>query len=248
MIRYFISSVFLLSAPLFGHDSLVSPPYAHVSSEESLSGHIHLGWESRYFTEGRDALDGDSLAIAFFELVYENLAFGTWYGISQEQDYDELQLSVAYANEINGVDYYFSYTHFEFFTVFSGSENDDELGLGFSYGDLPQGLELALDAYYSFEADGYFAELSLAHSTPLSSCCSFNNTAIFGMNQGYVAEGHDGANHFALRSELAYELSESWSLSVHGTYSWAIDRDDSAPDDALLKDFFHGGVDIGWSF
>lgn len=68
------------------------------------------------------------------------------------------------------------------------------------------------------------------------------------MNQGYVADGHDGANHLAPQIGLSYALTESVTLHGHATYNWAIDRDANAAEDDALKDFFHAGLKIEWTF
>ena len=51
---------------VFGHEPATQLPFARPHAVESLEGHAHLGWESRYFSEGRDSLDGDSLFVGSF--------------------------------------------------------------------------------------------------------------------------------------------------------------------------------------
>lgn len=71
---------------------------------------------------------------------------------------------------------------------------------------------------------------------------------IFGVNQGYVSDGHDGANHVALHMNAEYALTDSWMLTVHAAHSWALEQDRDKPDDALLNDFFHGEFGVQKSF
>jgi len=73
-------------------------------------------------------------------------------------------------------------------------------------------------------------------------------SALFGANQGYVADGHDGANHVAAQLGLSYALTESLTLRGHATYSWGIHRDVSFAGDDALKDFFHAGLGVEWAF
>lgn len=86
--------------------------------------------------------------------------------------------------------------------------------------------------------------MALSREVELTEQLSLGVDGIFGMNQGYVSDGHDGANHFALRVGLEYALTDSWPLAAHSVYSWALDRNDSAPGDDTLRDFFHGGLGL----
>jgi hypothetical protein len=63
-----------------------------------------------------------------------------------------------------------------------------------------------------------------------------------------VSDGHDGANHFALRLGLEYAVSDSVSIIAHTAYSWGLERDRSLLGDDLLSDFFYGGLGLQWSF
>jgi hypothetical protein len=109
-------------------------------------------------------------------------------------------------------------------------------------------LELAADAYYSFVADGWFAELAATRNIKITDQLSLGCSGIFGLNQGYVPDGHDGANHLAVRLGLEYAVNDSLSITVHTTYSWGLGRDSTDPGDDQLIDFFHGGFGLQWSF
>ena len=122
-----------------------------------MEGHAHLGWESNYFSEGRDSLDGDSLVAGSFEMGWEHLAGGVWLGTSPDQDYDEMQLTLALTQSFGDFEFYGGYTHLRFP---SDGSHDNEIGAGFVWSGLPMDVELSADAYYSFNADGYFAEIA----------------------------------------------------------------------------------------
>lgn len=241
---YGLTVVFYGSA-LQAHDQEAQLPFDRPHAHEELEVHAHLGWESRYFSEGRDALDGDSLIAGSFELGWKHLAAGVWYGTSPDQEYDELQLTLALTQTFGDFEVYGGYTHLR--TPFDGAY-DDEIGAGISWSGLPMDWELAADIYYSFDADGYFAELGASREFEITEELSLGFSGVFGMNQGYVSDGHDGANHFALGIGLEYALNECLSLAAHASYSWALDRDRDLPGDELLTDFFHGGVGLEWSF
>ena len=57
--------IFLFFALLFklscvAHEGDTAKKIEAIHAHKDLVGHAHVGWESRYFSEGRDALDGKS--------------------------------------------------------------------------------------------------------------------------------------------------------------------------------------------
>lgn len=233
------------AATALGHDAEAELPFGRGHSHESFIGHVHVGWESHYVSEGRDSLDGDSFWTASAEFYWEHLAGGIWYGSSPDQSYDELQLTLGLSQEIGDVEFYGGYTYLRF--PFDGTD-DHELGAGLVWSELPLGLALAADVYYSSEAEGYFAEFSMFREFQLSDQWTLESAGVFGVNEGYVSDGHDGANHFALGLSTEYALTRSCSILSHVSYSWAVGRESHAPGDELLVDFFHGGFGLQWSF
>ena len=221
-----------------GHDAEAELPLGRGHSHESVIGHVHVGWDSHYASEGRDALDGDSLWTASAEFSWEHLAGGIWYGSSPDQSYDELQLTLGLSQKIGEVEFYGGYTYLRF--PFDGTD-DHELGAGLVWSELPLGLALAADVSYSSEAEGYFAEFSMFRELQLSDQWSLEAAGVFGVNQGYVSDGHDGANHFALGLSTEYALTEEYSILSHVSYNWAAGREPDASGDELLVNFFHGG-------
>lgn len=230
---------------VFGHESETQLPFARLHTHDSLESHAHLGWESRYFSEGRDSLDGDSLFVGSLEMGWKHLAGGIWYGYSPDQRYDELQLGLALTQNIGDFEFYGGYTHLRF--PFDGS-HDNEIGAGVAWSGLPMDAELSADIYYSFDAEGFFAEIAASREFSITDDLALNFSVPFGINQGYVADGHDGANHIALRLGLEFALTDSISFTAHTSYSWALSRDAALPGDDQLIDFFHGGVGLQWSF
>ena len=214
-------------------------------------GHLHLGWESRYVSEGRDNLDGDSLVTTSAEYSWNWLTAGVWYGGSPDQSYDEFQLSLGLTHSIGDFEYYLAYTHLrspQDLRLLFDDNYDNEMGVGVVWSGLPVGLEFTLDAYYSFKSDGSFWEIALNREFEISDCLTISGMGIFGVNQGYVSDGHDGANNVAFLAELQYALSETLTFNAHAAYTWALERDASLAGDELLRDTFHGGVGMQWVF
>ena len=248
--RYqFLPILLSFSAISFAHEreTTVTQPHLQTSEEDVLSVNYSASWESRYYLEGRDVLDGDSIVSQTLELQWQSLALAVWYGNSTEQHYDELHTALILHHEFGSdIEGYLGYNHVRF--PHGDGHHDHEIHTGLSCAGLPCDLEVALDAYHSFEADGFFAELSANREWELSEKLSTSLTAMFGVNQGYVADGHDGANHLGLSWGLSYTLSESLAIVGHTTYNWGIDRKAGAPDDDLLKDFFHAGIGLELEF
>lgn len=229
----------------YGHAPEADLPFDNPHAHERIEGHAHAGWDSRYASEGRDNLGGDSLWTGSMELGWKGLAGGAWYGRSPDGDYDELQLSLAYTGHVGNVGFHVGYTHLRF--PWDGSK-DDELGTGIEWTGLPLQLVMAADTYYSFEAGGCFSEMSVTRDFEITENLSLDLSSSFGLNHGYVADGHYGANHFALQLGARYALTDSVSLTAHTTSSWALEKDANAPGDDSLFDFFHAGIGLEWDF
>ncbi len=217
----------------------------HHRETEGFQGMLRTDWQSRYASEGRDNLAGDSLWGKSVELSWQSWSWGAWHGESPDQDYDELQLSAAWHKEFDAWEFYGGYTHLRF--PHDGS-HDHELGIGLIHKGCPWGIEHALDVYHSIEAGGYFAEATATRAWELGEKSSIELAAVFGVNQGYIADGHDGANHLALQAGWSYALTESLSVSSHAAYSWGIGRKAAAAGDDALEDFFHAGLGLEWIF
>lgn len=242
---FFAATILTVPQFLFGREPESQQAFDPLHAHKEVDGHLHAGWESRYFSEGRDSLDGDSLFASSLEIAWQHLTGGIWYGSSPDQRYDELQLSLALTQSIGDFEFHERYTHLRF--PFDDSR-DNEIGAGIVWSGLPMELELTADAYYSFAASGIFTEISAAREFSITDQLTLRLSSIFGINQGYVPDGHDGANHVALRLGIDYAVSDSLSIATHGTYSWALGKKHTLPGDDQLIDFFHFGVGLQLSF
>jgi len=239
--------LFLFAGPglsLVAHEGEPELPFDYPHAHDNLTLHLHSGWENRYFSEGRDNLDGDSLWASSIEGGWSHLSSGIWYAESPDQDYDELQMTLGLSGAWKNLEAYLAGTRIEF--PHSG-DSDEELGAGILWTGLPGGLELSLDAYHSFEADGSFCELALARELASHDRLVLTGLGVVGLNFGYVADGHDGFNHLSLHLILDYGITEFLSLTANCAYSWAIGRDANYTGDQLLKDLFHFGIGLAFS-
>jgi len=211
----------------------------------TLAVSFSAAWDSHYVSEGRDNLDGESLAGTTVEADYKGFSLGGWYAASPDVDYREINIFTAYMVEWEGIEAYVSYTHLMFLT---DEEHDNEAGAGIAYTALPGNLALGLDGYYSFEAEGCFYELCLGGEYEVQRI-TFAPSAILGLNSGYIADGHDGANNFALLIEASTPIKDGLDLVVHVAYTWGMDSDpEKYPGDETLNDFAYMGVALHATF
>ena len=205
-----------------------------------------VAWDSRYVSEGRDNLDGESLASATVEASLGGLRLGAWYAASPETDYRELNLGMAYTVESDDLETSIAFTHLRFLT---DEEDDNEVGIGLVYAGLPVGLAIGLDAYHSFAAEGSFLEASIGGEYAVCDRLTLAPAAALGWNSGYIADGHDGANHFALSMVAAVPLRDGLGLAATVAYTWAVDADpERHPGDGALGDFLHVGIALRGAF
>jgi hypothetical protein len=245
VMRGVVLSLILPVVSARAHEPEAQRPFGLSHAQGDLSGHFHAGWESRYFSQGRDALDGDSLAASSAEISWQHFSAGLWHGFSPDQNYDETKLSLAVTESLGDFEFYAGYTHLWFPHA---DEEDNEIGVGLAWSGLPWGLEVAVDGAYAFQADGSFWEVALNREFAAAESLTLTSSAILGLNQGFVADGHDGVNHLAFRLGAEYAISDSWAVTTHAAWSWALNRQAGAAGDENLKDLFHVSVGMQWKF
>ncbi|MCF7838850.1 MAG: hypothetical protein K9N49_09500 [Candidatus Marinimicrobia bacterium] len=232
-----------LSAGLAGlavlADDQATPPELGLSAE--------LAWDSRYVTEGRSNLDRNGLLGATTEAALGDLTLGIWFADSPHATpYRELNAYALHGFTWGDVSAYVSFNHLRFLT---DDEYDNEVGTGIARENLPGNLADALDAYYSFESEGAFFDFSLGGAYDLHPRLTISPSIVLGVNSGYVADGHDGANHLALALEASTPIRHGLELAAYLTHSWAISSDpDRYPADQALEDLLYGGVVLRGAF
>lgn len=248
--RFFLVFVILFfsvwTEPTAAHDGESEFPFDRPHAHDAITGHFHFGWESRYASEGRDNWNGEDLVASSVELGYQHFSGGVWYGRSSSAREDELQISVAVSESTDEFEVYAGVTHLSNPTSHPG--HDLEISAGLAWTGLPLGIAAGLDAYYSIDVRGSFWEAALSRDWSLSDPLTIEAAIMLGANQGYVSDGHDGANHISLRLGATLAISERSSLVVHGTQSWALRRNLALDGDSALRDFFHTGAGLQLSY
>ena len=220
-----------------------------VTELESLfEWHTHFLWESRYVSEGRDNLSGDSIVSVSSDFIVGDISFIPWYAISPDTDYRELNLNFVYGiRPTENLAVYFDYTHLRAHYR-SEHAHDNEVSLGLVY-KLLEKVGIAAATYHSFEADGAFMEVSAKYFDKTSDDINYSLQGGLGINTGYVADGHKGLNHLELRANVSHAPFIQAELYAYTAYNVALNKDvDKYTGDELLGDFVWAGIGFTYLF
>ena len=230
-----------------GGNVRLEKPY-RTKLEEEFKWHAHLLWESRYVTEGRDNLSGKGINSASTEFTYKDINFVPWIASGIDTDYSEFNLNIVYgAKLLDDLEVFVGYNHIQ--SRESGSSsNDNEINLDLAYFYDNQ-FQIVTNLYYSFDAQGAFAEVAIKKGYLIDNTLSINLRAILGFNSGYVVDGHNGINHGQLLARVSYQVIKKMEVYAYTGYNLAINRDSNRyTGDELLRDFFWGGVGLSYRF
>jgi len=239
---YIFSALFLITYSELG----IAEIFIFSSHSHDQNILVRTQWESRYVSEGRDNLDGAGIQTAIIDIEYGFFELLLWNRWGYDSEYDELNIIPTLNYELNNFKAYLNYNRKQFF---EDGESENDVGSGISYHGLPYDGFLGFDWYHSFEADGSFYRLSLGSNFEPVQKVSLAPTFIFGINNNYISDGHDGANHVSLRLNGEYEIAKQFKLHGYIRYNIEIDSDpNSFAGDKLLNDFFWGGIGFDVTF
>jgi len=216
--------------------------------EELFEWHAHLLWESRYITEGRDNLSGDSIASVSTEFSYQDVTVVPWFADSINTDYEEFNLNIVYGTKaLDDLDVFVGYNHIQ--TRDSGNSGDDnEISIDLAYFDARK-FQALTSIYHSFGSNGAFAEVAIKKIFSIDKSHSITIHTGLGFNAGYVVDGHRGLNHGQLRANFSSRIMKKMDAYAYIGYNLAINRDAQRyTGDELLRDFFWGGVGTSYRF
>ncbi len=216
--------------------------------DDQYSKEVHLLWESRYVTEGRDNLDGDGLASVSSDFSLGGFTFAPWLAYGYDSSYRELNLNFIYGHKLTDqFQIYGGYTYLRSrLTGENATDHEVSVDLVYTPGTL---FELSGSYYHSFDADGSFWELSLRHNKALNDKAILTLRGILGFNEGYIADGHNGLNHLQLRVGLDWHPVSRFEISSYAAYNFAIDsKPERFAEDAALHDFFWAGIGVTFYF
>lgn len=227
---------------LFGSMFVLSTPVnAEVPDPTEWEFGSAVLWESKYVAEGRDELENSGIFSLELAAAYSGLAFSVWSAIADRVNYKELNLTVAYGYEWQGIEFVGGYTHLRFAP---GSETDDELFLEMAT-DLPAGFRLSAGGVYSFEAEGTFWEVALGYPRSfVEERLWLEPYVLAGVDFGYRTSEHDGWNHVEVGISASYAIHEQLEILGYLKHSFA-QRDVRREG---LGDVSWAGVGLAYSF
>ena len=170
---------------------------------------IGLGFDSRYVSEGRDNLSGQSGIIWGKVGGHTHAAGGTFFTelLTIEawgKAYNETNVSVGYEYEEGSASIGGALTYLDFPT---DGENDLEANLNARWKWGATG-GFTTDWAWSEKSGGWFGETSAFHEIAVNQNWTLTTMAFLGANKGYVVEEHDGLNYLGLRIETVVALTE----------------------------------------
>lgn len=217
-------------------------------AESQSKLHAHLQWESRYVSEGRDNLAGNSITSVTSDFELGELSILPWLAHSSGADYSELDINVVYGKKLTeSLSIYAGYDRI--FTRQSGDNDDDnEVTLGLNY-DWLKNVKLSAVTYYSFDAEGSFMEATVSYQHTLKKNLDFSVHGKLGANAGYISDGHNGLNHAHLLTSADYHPLIQMDIYAYVAYNQAINRDAvQYAGDELLDNFVWGGIGFTYRF
>ncbi|MEA3500671.1 MAG: hypothetical protein U9R41_06630 [Candidatus Marinimicrobia bacterium] len=207
---------------------------------KDLSVSINTSWNSKYFSEGRNNLNDGGMFVIGSNFGLNGFSIGSWLGIGDTEDYQELQMFIQYGKKISNFDLYIQYQRLRFF---KSKKNDNELGVGIAYSKYPLLLP-SIDYVYSTESEGAYLYCTVKSNINITENFSFSPYLLEGIDLGYASQKYDGFNNFQIGIEAIFSLTNKINLNSSIAYSWAqedVNRTNG-------KDQFWGNVGVSFEF
>lgn len=187
---------------------------------DPFSASLEAGWTSRYIAEGRETFDDDGMATFLASLGYQDFSLELWQALSDGSSLREFQASAFYSLPTDPIAITIGLTHIN---DTRGGDEDLDLSLALS-GELFLDISWETLFYYGFDRGGFYLESGISRTweTPL---VDIQTGLHLGSNFGYVTEGHEGPDHFAISIDFSKQITDALTVSAGYSYIFAIDRD-----------------------
>lgn len=228
-----------LSADTFGEPSPIQ------IRPNIVNWKMETNWESQYFSQGRDNLDGAPLSTVTVGFEENKFSGGFWFGQSTQVDYREYQSFLEYTESFADIDVTLNATQVQFVGT---DETDQELGLSLVWNEVAWGVSLALDSYYSVESEGWFGEIGFSKHLEYFEKLHYDISASLGYNMGYVSDGHLGINNAELVWAFEYHMNSRVSVVGYTAYSWALGSQNTCDGDQCLQNSLRYGFGFRMAF
>jgi hypothetical protein len=241
-----IIAVVLTVLPASGHEfHFDQPGRSGVGPGDGFASFaFEAGWASRYISEGRETFGNSGIFSALAGVSFNPLAFELWHGASDSSADREFEASLFYSIPDLPVEAVLGLTYL---TDLRGGDKDWDLSLGLS-DELLLGIQWHADFTYAVNERGGYLEAGLTRDFQLGDFLIMGGSHL-GANLGYVPDGHDGFDHWALQLEISRHIRQNLSVSYAVSYYMPI-RENAGkhPADADLFDGLQFGIAAAFNF
>ncbi|RME87985.1 MAG: hypothetical protein D6767_10965 [Candidatus Hydrogenedentota bacterium] len=246
----FLWAMILLCFPfreLLPNDAEPQFPVERISAHDYKKPYhmdFYAGFDSLYFSEGRDNLQNAGIGIGSIEMGYKFIYMGAWYANSPKKPYQEGQLGFGITHFFNEWKAYLGTT---FLWMSANPLQDYEIQSGVHGSNLFYNISLDADIYYSFFSQGAYLLLSAHLLWDWFWQTTWTVTVFSGQNYHYVPDAHTGLDSIGSRLEMERSITEHFSWLIHITNSFAIHKNTAKPGDLPLRNLVYVGLGMIYS-
>ena len=214
-----------------------------VEESADLGATLSVGYDSHYIFRGVNYGENQVTSQIDYQLANLPIAIGAWYGNPTSGSAvnpghgDELDLYATISQSFGSIDAWLGYTAYLYP---EGGSSTNEVGTGFGTAVGP--FDVALGAYYDFDIDGWYLDLTVGHSLELTDMISLNLAAGVSYSIDYRVNGSD-FNSVLLVASLPIALTDRATLTPYIAGTFALDAIDAWQDDEVF-----GGVSLAVNF
>ena len=220
-----------------------APAKAVVEESADIGATLAVGYNSHYIFRGINYGESQITAQVDYDLPDLPISIGAWYGNPTSGGGlnpghgDELDLYATATRSFGSIDAWLGYTAY-IYPEGGASTNEVGTGIGTAVGPL----DLAIGAYYDFDIDGWYLDLTLSYSYVLCDQASLDLAAGVSYSIDYSTASDDW-NNVLLVASVPIALTDRATLTPYIAGSLALDAIDGFQDDELF-----GGISLSVAF
>jgi len=239
-----LTAACILTPHAFAHTGHFDQPASvHIRSDEEHFT-FEAAWSNRYLSEGREAFGNNGLLAFLATASYDPFSIELWSGFSDASAEREFEAALLYSIPLIPWSPTLGIAHVN---DFRGTTEEWDFSLGLE-GELAYGVEAQAEIVYGIDSNGFYIETGIARPFEMDRM-AITPSAHMGHNFGYVADGHNGPDHFALQLQVSREITESSILSATLSHYTPIQKNSAkyADDDDLYRGL-HFTISLGIAF
>lgn len=175
-------------------------------------------WHNRYVSEGRDNLADGGIQVVDASASRNGFSAGLWLADAISDDYQELNLTLAYRQGLGPVTAHAAYTRLEYLHDHSA---DNEIAVGIHTDRLPL-VDVAVDYVYASDADGSFVSFRISRDFAIAGGhWQWTPYLQQNLDYGYVSARYNGPNNIEAGLDLAWQFHARLAVTASAAYSLA---------------------------